>query len=147
MTKVEHLFSLQTEWNGGRNDSGVIRSGNLQTEISIPQVMNGPGIGTNPDELLLSAAAGCYLITLAAMLERSSIKARLSLESIGIVEEENQIITYKTITHHIEIILVEESDSQRRIAQRLAIKAEESCMISRALKGNVEVRVECTIRA
>ncbi len=36
--------------------------------------MDGPGVGTNPDEMLLGAAATCYIITLAAMLERSNIK-------------------------------------------------------------------------
>ncbi|RHW36759.1 SACOL1771 family peroxiredoxin [Lysinibacillus yapensis] len=143
--KVEHIFKLQTSWNGGRNDSSEFECGNLQTLFSIPRVMDGPGIGTNPDELLLSAAAGCYIISLAAMLERSSIQASLSLHSEGIVEEENNILTYKQITHHIEIILNEASDSKERIAKRLAAKAEESCMISRALKGNVKVIVDCKI--
>ena len=42
--------------------------------------MDGPGIGTNPDEMLLGAAATCYMITLAAMLERSQIEATATLE-------------------------------------------------------------------
>jgi peroxiredoxin-like protein len=34
------------------------------TKISIPKEMNGPGIGTNPDEMLLGAASTCYIIYL-----------------------------------------------------------------------------------
>ncbi|MDN4492948.1 SACOL1771 family peroxiredoxin [Ureibacillus aquaedulcis] len=143
--KVEHIFKLQTSWAGGRNDTGQIHCGNLETTMSIPREMNGPGIGTNPDELLLSAAASCYIISLAAMLERSNVVARLSLQSDGIVEVENNIFTYKQIIHHIEILLEEPSESNKRIAKRLAIKAEESCMISKALRGNVEVIVDCKI--
>lgn len=143
--KVEHIFKLQTSWSGGRNDSGEIQCENLKTTMSIPREMGGPGIGTNPDELLLSAAASCYIISLAAMLERSNVKARLSLQSDGIVQVENNIFTYKQIVHHIEIMLEEPSDTNKRIAQRLAAKAEESCMISKALKGNVEIMVDCKI--
>ena len=143
--KVEHVFKLQTSWNGGRNDTGEIHCEKLQTTMSIPVEMGGPGIGTNPDELLLSAAASCYIISLAAMLERSDVKARLVLQSDGIVQVENNIFTYKKIIHHIEIFLKENSDSHKRIANRLALKAEETCMISKALRGNVEITVNCKI--
>lgn len=144
---VEHVFKLQTGWEGGRNDTGEISCGNLKTTISIPKEMDGPGIGTNPDELLLSAAAGCYMISLAAMLERSGIKAKLVLQSDGIVQVENNIFTYKKIVHHIEILLHDANESHVRLANRLALKAEENCMISRALRGNVEVLVDCSIKS
>lgn len=143
--RVEHIFKLQTTWDGGRNDASEIHCENLSTTVSIPREMGGPGIGTNPDELLLSAAATCYIISLAAMLERSNVKARLLLQSDGIVHVENNIFTYKQIIHHIEIYLQEASESNKRIAERLALKAEQSCMISKALRGNVEITVDCKI--
>lgn len=139
--KVEHIFKLQTSWDGGRNDSSSIQCENLITTISIPSGMGGPGIGTNPDELLLSAAASCYIISLAAMLERSNVKARLVLQSDGIVQVEKNVFSYKQIIHNIEIFLEEDNDSHKRIAGRLALKAEETCMISKALRGNVEIKV------
>lgn len=142
---VEHIFKLQTSWDGGRNDTGEIRCENLKTTVSIPKEMDGPGIGTNPDELLLSAAATCYIISLAAMMERSNVKASLTLQSDGVVQVENNIFTYKQIIHHIEIFLEEASESNKRIAERLALKAEDSCMISKALRGNVEITVDCKI--
>lgn len=33
--------------------------------------LGGQGEGTNPDELLVSAASSCYIISLAATLEKS----------------------------------------------------------------------------
>ena len=143
---IEHIFKYQTHWNGGRNAHGEIVCGNLNTLISIPKEMDGPGIGTNPDELLLSAAASCFIISLAAMLERSNIKAQLSLQSEGIVHVENNIFTYKAIKHFVEIYLEEYTESHIRIANRLTKKAEESCMITRALKGNVEVSATCVVK-
>lgn len=93
---AEHLFHLKANWPGGRNDIGMIDAGQLKTKVSIPPEMDGPGIGTNPDEMLLGAAATCYIITLAAMLERSRIeKTALTMESVGVVDVTNGVITYK----------------------------------------------------
>ncbi len=144
---AEHQFHLQAIWEGGRNDTGTIESGNLKTQISIPPEMNGPGIGTNPDEMLLGAAATCYIITLAAMMERSKLeKERITLHSEGIVDVTDGVFTYKKIIHRPKVVLKQEAnESDHRLARKLAEKAETSCMISRALKGNVEISLEVEI--
>jgi peroxiredoxin-like protein len=139
-----HSFHLTANWPGLRNDVGTIETANLHTKISIPPEMNGPGIGTNPDEMLLGAAATCYIITLAAMLERSKIdKVSLSMTSEGIVDISKGIITYKKIIHRPHLILQTEKDLE--LANKLAKKAESSCMISRALKGNVAIELEAKV--
>lgn len=142
-----HSFHLKAHWPGLRNDVGKIETGNLQTKVSIPPEMDGPGIGTNPDEMLLGAAATCYIITLAAMMERSHLeKDSLTMESEGIVEVINGIITYKTIIHRPIIVLNSQAtDREVSLAKKLAEKAEKSCMISRALKGNVDIQLEPSI--
>ncbi|MEH7124312.1 OsmC family protein [Bacillus sp. JJ1532] len=144
---AEHHFHLKAHWPGLRNDVGVIEAGQLKTKVSIPPEMDGPGIGTNPDEMLLGAAATCYIITLAAMMERSKLeKVDLSMESVGIVDVTKGVITYKKIIHRPVIILKREAtEKNEALALKLAQKAETSCMISRALKGNVEIELETTI--
>lgn len=139
-----HSFHLTANWPGLRNDVGTIETGNLQTQISIPPEMDGPGIGTNPDEMLLGAAATCYIITLAAMLERNKIaKESLIVTSEGIVDVTKGIITYKKIIHRPHLILNSEKDLD--LAHKLAHKAESSCMITRAIKGNVDIELEVNI--
>ncbi|MCF6411724.1 OsmC family protein [Pseudalkalibacillus salsuginis] len=139
---AEHRFHLKAIWPGLRNDVGEIETKNLQARISIPPEMGGPGIGTNPDEMLLGAAATCYIITLAAMLERSKVeKISLTIESEGIVDVSNQVITYKKIIHRPSIALKDPTEDNLRLVEKLVTKAEKSCMISRAIKGNVEVNV------
>ncbi|HSI66963.1 MAG TPA: OsmC family protein [Planococcus sp. (in: firmicutes)] len=142
-----HSFHLKAEWPGLRNDVGEIESGNLKTQVSIPPEMDGPGIGTNPDEMLLGAAATCYIITLAAMLERSKLeKESLSMESEGIVEVVNGVITYKKIIHKPTLLLkADATEKELALAQKLAEKAESSCMISRAIKGNVALELQAHI--
>lgn len=145
---AEHHFHLKANWPGLRNDIGTFESGNLKTQISIPQEMDGPGVGTNPDEMLLGAAATCFIITLAAMMERSNLnKKSLNLESEAIVDVTNGVFTYKEIIHRPTIILNDEATQKDvALAARLAEKAEASCMITRAIKGNVKVSLEETIR-
>lgn len=136
-----HIFDLQGTWTKGRNASGHITTNNLSTRVSIPEAMDGPEIGTNPDEMLLGAASTCYMITLAAMIESSEIDIeRIEVQSKGHVDFENGIVTYKKIEHFPSIYLDAEPDEKiQKTLKRLVQKSEESCMITRALSGNVEV--------
>lgn len=144
---AEHIFRLKARWPGGRNTVGDIMAGNLQTQVSIPKEMDGPNIGTNPDEMLLGAAATCYMITLGALLERAGIETnKQTLESNGYVDVTNGVFTYKKIVHKPTIELMPYATANdRKKAQRLAEKAEETCMISKALKGNVQLELQATI--
>lgn len=144
---MKHHFHLTADWPGNRNDVGQIETGELKTKISIPDAMDGPGVGTNPDEMLLGAAATCYIITLAAMLERSNIpKVSLTMESEGIVDVTNGVFTYDAIIHRPKLLLPTDlSDRDVEKAQRLAEKAEGSCMITRALAGNVKVSLDAVV--
>lgn len=144
---AEHEFHLTAVWPGGRNSAGYIEAGNLQTKISIPSAMEGPNIGTNPDEMLLGAAATCYIITLAAMIERAHLPLEtMSLESIGYVDVTKGVFTYKKIVHKPAVSLTSEaSASDFEKLDILIVEAERNCMISKAIKGNVDVEVEATI--
>ncbi|MFE3894810.1 MULTISPECIES: OsmC family protein [unclassified Priestia] len=140
---AKNHFHLQANWPGGRNEVGTIESGQLKTNISIPPEMDGPGVGTNPDEMLLGAAATCYIITLAAMFERSGIRQEgLTMESEAIVDVTNGVFTYEKIIHKPHVIITSEFAAQEEKINRLIKKAETSCMISRAIQGNVEIELE-----
>ncbi|KOS71721.1 hypothetical protein AEA09_01695 [Lysinibacillus contaminans] len=141
---VQHTFKMELKWDDGRNGSGVLQATKLRSEISIPQEMGGPGIGTNPDEMLLGAAATCYLITFATLLENSGIKVeRLSMQAEGIVDVTNGVFTYEKILHKPHVLLETATEREKERVMRIAKKAEQTCMISKALKGNVSI--ECSV--
>ena len=139
---MQHHFFANLHWNGGRNDSGTFEAEQLKTEISIPKEMDGPGIGTNPDEMLLGAASTCYIITLAAMIERANHKATLSLKSEGVVDVTNGVFTYKTIIYHLTMHMLDPCEAVKEKLVKLAHKAEQTCMISKAIRGNVEIQLQ-----
>ena len=140
---MEHIFNLSIDWTGGRNGTGSLEARDLKTSVSIPIEMNGPNVGTNPDEMLLGASATCYIITLAMLLEKSKIDVTsLIVESKATVDVTNGIYTFKQIIHRPTIVTSLLEERLQNKIQTLAVKAEETCMISKALKGNVEILVD-----
>lgn len=144
---MKHTFHMNLGWDGGRNDVGSLEAERLKTQISIPPEMDGPGIGTNPDEMLLGAAATCYIITLAAMLGRSELSHHgITIDAEGIVDVTNGVFTYEMIRYNT-LINVKSDMTERDVTlvERIAKKAKDSCMISRALSGNVAFELNTTI--
>ncbi|MCK9910258.1 OsmC family protein, partial [Microbacteriaceae bacterium K1510] len=88
----------------------------------------------------------CYLITLAAVLEkRQSAVQSLTLQSEGIVTREGGNLTFSRIVHRPTIVLVHGDEKAVETATQAAHRAEQACMVSKALKGNVEIIVEPTV--
>ncbi|WP_428267001.1 OsmC family protein [Haliangium sp.] len=139
----EHRFTVQASWVGGLAGSGEVRSEGLRTTYSIPANMGGPGAGSNPEELLIAAASSCYLITLAVMLG----KAGVTYESLAVMSEGEVLfdkgLQFVRLVHRPRIELPDTAtESDRAAALSAAAQAEKGCMVSRAMHGNVEVRVE-----
>ena len=138
---VKHIFNSKITWPGGRDAVGDIRTGVLQEKISIPASMDGPGLGTNPDEMLLGAASTCYTITLAALLERNQIDAvTFHVDSEATVSVEKGVFKYEKIIHSVYLKVAKGTDLEK--TRRLAVYAENSCMISRAIQGNVVIEMK-----
>lgn len=126
--------------------TGELKGEGLEARISIPGKLEGPGIGTNPEELLISAAMTCYMITLAAILEKRNIPiASLTLESEGILTVENGNLGFRQIIHRPRILLLTDHEKAIQTANLAAHRAEQVCMITKALRGNVDISVEPVI--
>ncbi len=140
---MEHHFRLEATWQGGRLGQGELHGRGLSTAISVPREMGGPGIGSNPEELLIGAAMNCYIITLAAILERRRLSVKsLTLRSEGIVNVEGGNMSFTKIIHRPVIVLAQGDEKTVETATYAAHRAEEVCMISKAIRGNVELSVE-----
>jgi peroxiredoxin-like protein len=144
---MEHTFELKGTWQGGLMGEGRIQCPGLDAGVSVPSSLQGPGHGTNPEELLLGAAATCYLITLAAILERRELRStRIELTSTGIVWADKGTMRFQKITHRPKLTLPAGStEEQIETARAATDRAEKACMISQSLRGNVVIEVEATV--
>jgi len=134
-----HSFHTHAIWSGSRASVGQLESAGFSTQFSVPTELNGPGIGTNPEELLIGAAAGCYLITLSALLTNRKIPyQRLDLKTTVDILRDGGMRVDKI--EHRPTITVDDLSMEEEI-MRLALHAEHTCMVSSALRGNVKMQV------
>ncbi|MEE1107910.1 hypothetical protein ETI05_01085 [Macrococcoides canis] len=136
-----HKFECTAKFDGGYHGIGSIDNRNLKTAISIPKEMDGPDVGTNPDELLLSAAVTCFTITLSSFLHKNNIPVSIDyINAEGFVEKERDQLYYRAIHYNVYLKTDDQIDDKKLI--RYVNKAEQHCMITRALKGNVTINIE-----
>ena len=139
-----HTYTINGSWNNDDSRLGNITGHNFSTAISIGTEMHDAEKSANPEELLLGAAAGCYLITLAKLLKNRKIPfQRIELESQAIVED-NKGLRIDRIIHRPHIF-INDSTSDSAAHDKCATfahHAEHACMVSSALRGNVAISVE-----
>ena len=137
----QHDFKVQTSWQGGRNNVGNVQGDILSENISIPASLGGVGIGTNPDEMLVSAASSCYIISLAATLERAKFTdISIEQQSIGTACLNNGKFSMSKIPSD------QIAQLEKRLPKLITI-ADNNCMISNAVRNNVDIKIYPIIQA
>lgn len=144
-----HEYPVTVEWSGGRDGSGsvVAEGSNTKNSISVPVEFQGPGTGTNPEELLTSAIASCYSITFGIIAANQKLPVTaLKVKAVGEVEQAGATFTYKKITIRPHITVSgDATDEQVAKVQDMSHKADSYCIITNAVRGKVEIVVETEI--
>jgi len=124
----------QGDLKGGKGaistDSGVLR----ETQYSFgTRFENGPG--TNPEELIAAAHAGCFAMAFSAQLggaglkaERVDAKATVTLEKVG--------DAWEVTESHLEM-RARIPGADQAAFEKAAKAAEEGCPISKLLKAKI----------
>lgn len=63
-----HIFELTGTWMGGISATGDFQTQSIESRFSVPKAFGGEGSGTNPEDLILSAASSCFQMTLGIAL-------------------------------------------------------------------------------
>jgi lipoyl-dependent peroxiredoxin len=123
-------------WRGGLKDgrgtistqSGVLRDAQYSFSTRFEN-----GIGTNPEELIAAAHAGCFTMALSAQLDSVGNKAdEINTNAVVTMEktEDGPTVTKIHLTTRARVPGIE-----RERFDELAKKAKEGCPISRLLKA------------
>jgi len=131
-------------WNGSGKDG----SGNLTTQSTTLNKTQysyksrfEEGVGTNPEELIAAAHAGCYTMALAFGLQGAGLTAD-SLETTATVNFE-PVGGVPTITASRLVLKAKIPGVTNEKFQELAKAAEQGCPVSRVLKA--EISLEATL--
>jgi peroxiredoxin-like protein len=147
MAEEKHVFQVHSVWNGDADGDGVLKVEDRASIYGRPHQLGGAPGRANPEELLTEAVASCYSITLAVIAERKRLpitKIEVSAEG-EIVRQADKSLKFTAIRLTAGITVESDDAAVRQKALDSAHVAEKYCLISNALKGNVEITLEPSI--
>jgi|SRR5581483_3179927 len=130
--------SATARWQGGLKDGqGIIstQSGVLANAQYSFGTRFEHGTGTNPEELIAAAHAGCFTMALSAQLEKAGLKAD-SLETVATVTLEKKDTGFEITESRLEVTArIPGADSDR--FEAAANEAKANCPVSRLLNTKI----------
>ena len=125
----------KAHWNGNlKEGKGEISTQSTvlnQTPYSFKTRFES-GVGTNPEELIAAAHAGCFTMSVSAVLERSGFKANdLNTEATVDVDLVNLMIT----GIHLDLKAALIDGVSAELFQQIAEGAKANCIVSKALSA------------
>lgn len=125
-------------WSGGLKDgkgtvstqSGVLRDTQYGFSSRFEQ-----GAGTNPEELIAAAHAGCFTMALSAQLEQAGLKAS-RLETTASVSLNKADGGFEIPAIHLTLVAQVPGATEAQF-QDVALKAKEGCPVSKLMKANI----------
>src|SRR3954464_13646153 len=127
-------------WNGSGKDG----NGTLSTQSTVLQSTQysyksrfEDGVGTNPEELIAAAHAGCFTMKLSFVLNAAGFTAD-KIETDCTITLENGVIT----TSHLQVTATVPGFSQEEF-DKATKEAKTDCPVSKAL--NLEISMEATL--
>ena len=131
-------------WNGGLKDGKgnmSLGSGAFEGQYSF-QSRFEEGTGTNPEELIGAAHAGCYSMALSAGLEQAGFKPNnVSTEARVHLSKEGEGFAIKKIDLVTKAKVPDISEEE---FQKQAKTAKENCPVSKVLTG-AEISLDATL--
>jgi len=118
---------------------GRLRAGgNPEICVATPPDFGGPHNNWSPEQLLISAVAGCLMTSALYYLEKAGVGLRSYISNaIGTVDKTPEGLAFTRVRVEISITVADASHVEK--ARKAAARAEKSCPISRALQCFVEV--------
>ena len=98
------------------------------------------GKGTNPEELIGAAHAGCFSMFLSALLTGAGFKPARIATTATVHMEEGPTIALIELDTHVDVPGLTEADLQKH-----AEEAKKKCPVSKALKGGPEIRMHARL--
>ena len=132
------IYSTKVHTSGGREGRARSEDGNLDVALVMPKEFGGPGgPGTNPEQLFAAGYSACFLsaLKLTVRLEKVVLSADPSISAeVGVVSVEDDYAL--TATLNITLPGVD-----RDTAEKLVASAHAQCPYSRAIRGNIDVKL------
>jgi peroxiredoxin-like protein len=139
-----YSYSAHAHWT--MHKRGILDAEEIPRTINFaapPEFGGEPGLWT-PEHMLLGSVATCYVATFRAIAEASKLVCdRMDVFVEGKIEKQEGGFRFTQITVKPRVRIEREEDRER--AERLIVKAERACLISRSLSCTVAVNAKIEI--
>lgn len=128
-------------WKGGIKDGGGAISTGSGVLKDAPYGFNSRfegGKGTNPEELIGAAHAGCFSMALALMLGEAGLKVE-RIETHAVVSLDKVNGAYAITASHLTVVAVIPGASAAQFAQ-IADQAKIGCPVSKLLNAKITMQ-------
>jgi osmotically inducible protein OsmC len=136
--------TASAKWEGGlRGGKGSFKGATgLGGQYSFSSRFEN-GEGSNPEELLAAAEAACYSMALSANLEKNGTPPT-SVETTArcTIEKVNDVNTISKMELEVRAAV---PNLDQDTLQRFADQTAETCPVSRAIRGNVQITAKATL--
>lgn len=138
------IRKAEAVWTGTlREGKGTMKLGSLAFEGPFTYASRfEQGEGTNPEELVGAAQAGCFSMFLSGLLTRSGYTPQRIHTTATVHLTEGPTISLIELDTEAEVPGVDE-----QTFQQLAAEAKQNCPVSKALAGGPEVRLNARLIA
>jgi osmotically inducible protein OsmC len=133
------VYTAEATVTGGRAEGhGATTDGALDVQLRTPKEMDGPGGGTNPEQLFAVGYAACFEGALGVVGRRERAEVGdVSIDSrVSLVTTEDRGFT---IAVELGVTLPQVSDPEQ--AAKIVAAAHKVCPYSNATRGNIDVKL------
>jgi osmotically inducible protein OsmC len=133
-------------WEGGLlNGNGTVStaSGVLSKAQYSFKTRFENGVGTNPEELIAAAHAGCFSMALSKQLEDAGMKAQ-SIDTIATVSFDKVDGGFSITEVHLDLTAKITGGDKAKFDQAAA-NAKAGCPISKLFKGNTNITLDAKL--
>ena len=112
----------------------TVESGGLPTLVSAPPTeFGGPGNRWSPETLLVAAVADCFILTFRGIANMSRLPwTSLACEATGTVDRVERVTQFTAFEIRARLRVPVSANVEQ--AQRLLVRAEQTCLVTNSLK-------------
>ncbi len=113
-------------------------SGQPDLAIAPPANFGGPGDIHSPEDLQVAAVASCFILSFRAIARASKLEwESLSVNTTGTLDMVDRTVQFTEFTTEAHLTLA--AGASREKAERLLIKAEQTCFITNSLNAGTRL--------
>ncbi|MFI5177550.1 MAG: OsmC family protein [Vicinamibacterales bacterium] len=143
MHPFPHFYTV-TSTTGPEGDVVLNSPGVPALPTATPVEFDGPGDRWSPESLLVAAVADCFLLTFRGIAKASKMPwTSVSCEVVGRLERVERITKFTDIVVRARLRLPPQANEEQ--AERILVRAEETCLITRSLTATTHLETAIEI--